>query len=443
MRRVVLVAGLAAVLGLGALVATLSSAGHGLDLARASAAPGAGVTGAPTGSEAAPSPGGSANGARPPTSLVRTTVPALLDRPGIREQLQAVLEAGCLELAAPGAAASILLPDGRQWIGTAGVADLASGRPLTPSTPFAVASISKTFLAAEILALVEEGRVTLDAAVAPSLPGVLVGGKPIDPRITVQQLLDHTSGLRDYLVDPRLDRAVRADPTRRWTVVKALAYAGRPVAAPGVRYFYSNTNYALLGLLAERITGRTLAAEYRARFFGPLGLHSAFYQGVEAPVSELPTAYRYTSTALGATPIDTTDGTGIRPFTAITTAAGPAGSVAASPADLVRWVEALYTGGVLDPVTVAAMVGDARTVAALKLGSSYGLGVQVLTIDGRVSYGHTGRLVGMRSVVRWFPDAGIAIAVTTNESRFDPTVILTGLLAVILPQTGRAHVGGV
>ena len=437
MRRVVLVAGLAAAFAFGALVAVLTPARPGSDLARASDRPAAEAVGgsmsSPTSSTASPSGASATNAASPPVGL-STGLPSVLDRTGTRERLQAALDAGRVELAAPGVAASVLIANGQQWTGTAGVADLASGRPLTPSTPFAVASISKTFLAAEILALVEEGTLTLEAHVAPLLPGVRVSSRPIDPRITVRQLLDHTSGLRDYLVDPRLDRAVLADPTRRWTVAQALAYAGRPAAAPGVRYFYANTNYALLGLLAERVTGRTLAAEYRARFFGPLGLASAFYQDVEAPTAELPTAYRYTAWALDAVPIDVTDGTAIRPFTALTTAAGPAGSVAASPADLVRWVRALYAGTVLAPATVQAMVDDAATTAALKSGAAYGLGVQVLTINGQLSYGHSGRLVGAQSVVRWFPDSGIAIAVTTNESRFDPVIILRDLLAIVSPQ---------
>ena len=362
-------------------------------------------------------------------------VPAMIDRNGIRDRLQAALDDGRLRLAAPGVVASVLFPDGHQWTGVSGVADIATGRPLTPTTPFALASISKTFLAAEVLSLVRVGMVGLDEPVAPLLPGVLVGGIPIDARITIRQLLDHTSGLRDFLIDPKLERAAVADPTVAWSPEMALAYAGRPIAEPGVGYHYANTNYVLLGLMAEGLTGRTLAAEYRDRFFEPLGLTSATYQGVEPPSSLLPTAYRYKSAALNATPTDVTDGTDIRPFTAITTAAGGAGSVAASAADAARWARALYAGTVLPAADIAAMVADASATAALRPGYPYGLGVQVLIIDGRISYGHSGRLVGARSVMRWFPEERIAIAVVTNESRFDPTIILRGLFAVVAPES--------
>ncbi len=371
-----------------------------------------------------------------PTSSVR---PSILDRTGIRERLQAALDAGRAELAAPGVVASVLTADGRQWTGTSGVADLATSRSLSVDTPFALASVSKTFLAAEILALVAEGRLTLDDSVAQLLPDVPVGGLSIDPLITVRQLLDHTSGLRDFLVSRALDLAVRADPTVAWTPAMALAYVGKPLAAPGVGYHYANTNYVLLGLITERIVGRSLAAEYRARFFEPLMLASASYQGVEPPVATLPTAYRYSSGALDATPQDVTDGTDVRPFTAITTAAGAAGSVAASAPDLARWAMALYSGQVVSPADIATMVGDAALTATLKPGSPYGLGVQVTTIDGRVSYGHSGRLVGARSVVRWFPDEGIAISVVTNESRFDPLSIVRDLFAVVAPESVGGH----
>jgi D-alanyl-D-alanine carboxypeptidase len=366
----------------------------------------------------------------PPSPYVLPSI----DRSGIVVRLQAALDAGRANLAAPGIVASVLFPDGRQWTGAAGVADLASGRELTPDTPFAIASVSKTFLAAEILSLVGEGRLLLDDAVAPLLPGTLVGGASIDERITVHMLLDHTSGLRDYLVSAALDRAVRADPGTAWTAARALSYAGRPVAPPGKGYHYANTNYVLLGLIAESLAGRTLAEEYRARFFTPFGLSSASYQGIEPPVADLPTAYRFRSSALNATPQDVTDGSPIRPFTAITTAAGAAGSIAASARDLARWAWALYDGAVLPPRLVELMLRDADATLALDPPYPYGLGVQVFRIDGRITYGHSGRLVGARSVVRWFPNDEVAIAIVTNQSRFDPTPLLVDLLAIVAPR---------
>jgi D-alanyl-D-alanine carboxypeptidase len=374
--------------------------------------------------------------ATPSATPIPVPTPALsiLDRPGIRERLQEAIDKGRKSIAAPAIVASVLFADGRSWSGTSGVADLKSRRALTVDTPFSIASVSKTFLSAEILDLVFAGSLHLDDSVARLLPKVLVGGRAIDPKITIRELLDHTSGLRDYLTDRKLDIAVQADPRRVWTPTEVLAYAGKPLAAPGAGYHYANTNYVLLGLIAERATGKTLAQEYRKRFFDPLGLHSATYQGVEPPAAKMPTAYRYKSVILDSPPADITDGTDIRPFTAIITAAGAAGSVAASAPDLARWAKALYGGEVIPEGALEAMIADATTTMTLKPGYPYGLGVQVFTIDGRISYGHSGRLVGARTVVRWFPEAGVAIALVTNESRFDPGFIARDLLAIVAPR---------
>ena len=369
----------------------------------------------------------------PPTPAP-TPRPTGLDAPGVVDRLQAALDAGRAAIAAPGIQASVIFPDGRIWTGVSGVADLATSRPLAPDTPFAIASVSKTFVAADVLLLVDEGRLALDDAPADLLPTTRVGGAAIDPRITIRMLLDHTSGLGDYLTSTKLDAAVRADPRAVWTPAQALAYAARPVAAPGVGYRYANTNYVLLGLIVEQVTGRTLAQELRARFFEPLGLASASYQGFEPPVTELPTAYRYTSIRLEAAPRDVTDGTAIRPFTSITTATGAAGSLAMSAADLARWGAALYGGEVLPPELLDLMLGDVAVTRLLAPGYPYGLGVQAFMIDGRVTYGHSGRLVGARSILRWFPVAGIGIAIVTNESRFDATPILVDLLSIVAPR---------
>ena len=410
------------------------------------AIPGAATTGPVAAASPTPPPSSTAVPTPEPTAPRPTGSPYIatgIDRPGVAGRLQAALDEGRVALAAPGIQASVIFPDGRQWTGVAGVADLATGRPLTPDTPFAIASVSKTFLAADVLLLVDADLLSLDDAPARLLPTTLVAGAPIDPLITVGMLLDHTSGLGDYLTSKSLDEAVRADPLAVWTPAQSLAHVGPTAGKPGQGYHYANTNYVLLGLIVEQITGRTLAAELRARFFVPLALASASYQGAEPPAAELPTSYRYSSIRLEAKPQDVTDGTDIRPFTAITTATGAAGSLAMSARDLAHWARALYGGLVLPPELLALMIADAAVTQTLKPAYPYGLGVQVFTIDGRITYGHSGRLVGARSIVRWFPDAGVAIAIVTNQSRYDMTPILRDLLAIVAPtETGRGPLAG-
>jgi D-alanyl-D-alanine carboxypeptidase len=327
----------------------------------------------------------------------------------------------------PGVSAAILFPDGSIWRATSGFADVAAKRRLTADTEFAVASISKTFLAALILTLAEEGRLDLEASVGSYLPDLV-----IDPLITVHQLLDHTSGLHDYFYDPDIDEAPLADRTRAWTAAEALSYVGKPYFKPGKGWHYSNTNYVVLGLLAESIGGAPLAEQLRVRFLAPLGLDHTHYQGVEKPLGPLARAYRFSGPGLRLPPIPLSDGSNIVPFTSVVTAAGSAGSMASTADDLVTWARALYGGRLLTPASLTAMVADVAVTAPFKPSIPYGLGVQAATVDGRPTLGHSGRLLGSRTLVRWLPDQGIAIAVLSNQSRNDPNLVARALLRVLL-----------
>jgi D-alanyl-D-alanine carboxypeptidase len=327
----------------------------------------------------------------------------------------------------PGVSAAILFADGTMWRATSGFGDVGAKRRLTADTEFAVASISKTFLAALILTLAEEGKVGLETPVVQYLPDLA-----IDPTITVRQLLDHTSGLHDYFYDPDIDEALLSDRTRVWTADEALAYVGKPYFKPGRGWHYSNTNYLILGRLAESIEQAPLPEQLHARFLTPLGLDHTHYQGVDAPAGPLARAYRFDRPGARGKAIPLTDGTDVVPFTSVVTAAGSAGSIASTAEDLATWTRALYGGTVLTPASFAAMVTDAQRTAAFKPSIPYGLGVQEATIDGRPTLGHSGRFLGSRSVVRWLPNEGIAIAVLTNQSRNDPSLVARALLRVVL-----------
>jgi len=326
----------------------------------------------------------------------------------------------------PGISVTIIFADGSRWTGTSGYAVVGSRTAVTAETAFAVASISKTFTAAAVLALIEEGRLALDESVAGRLPGLR-----LDRRITVRMLLDHTSGLHDFFFHPGIDKALLADRDRAWTTSRTLRFVAKPYFRPGRGWHYSNTNYLVLGLLVEKVTGRSLAAEVRARFLDRLDLDTAYTQAIEKPRGPLAHGYRFATGARNAPPIDLSDGTAIMPFRSVVTAAAGAGSIAASSADIASWARALYGGELLRPETLALMVDPART-SRFKPRVPYGLGTQAVTIDGRRAVGHSGRFLGSQSVMRWLPDDGIAIVVLTNQSRRDPGVVARQLLRLVL-----------
>lgn len=343
-------------------------------------------------------------------------------------ELQAVLDRAITKAAIPGASVTIAWPDGRTWTGTGGLADVATARPVTPDTAFAVASMSKTFTAALILRLVEDGKLSLDDRVAPLLPGMKVGGT-----ITIRMLLDHTSGLADFFFGPGIDKALLADRGVTWTAARALRYVGPRRSLPGKGWNYSNTNYLLLGLIAERVGDAPFAVQIRERFLDPLGLTGAYVQAVEAPPGPLTRGYRFEGAGKAFPPIDLSDGTDVRPFTSVVTAAGAAGNLAATTQDLARWAQALYGGAVLRPETLQAAVDDAELTARYNRAAGYGLGVQVTRIGTHRALGHSGRMLGFRGELRYLPDEGVAIAILTNQSRADVHRIVIALLEIAAP----------
>jgi D-alanyl-D-alanine carboxypeptidase len=424
MRRGLLVAAIVGSIALGSLIVVLGArlpAGPATALASPPPSP-SGLSGpSPTGVDPSVAPT-----ARPsPTpAVVRPTKEVVAT-------LQARLDALRVQYAIPGMSASVVFEDGSTWTGVSGLADVATKRRVTANTAFSIASISKTFVAALVLELVAEGRLRLDDRASRYLPDL----KILDG-ITIRMLLDHTSGLNDYFLNPKIDRALRAEPARGWSPTRTLGYVGKPYFPPGTDWQYSNTNYLILGLIAERIERRPLAEQIRTRFLEPLGLDRAFYQVAERPRGATAHGYRFTGTRKNLPAIDLADGTGIMPFKSVVTAAGGAGSVAATSADIARWARALYSGQVLDAEGMALMLGGFDRVAAYDPAVPYGLGVQALEINGRSTLGHSGRFIGFRAVVRYLPKNDVVIAVLTNQSRADPAVILAQLLRIVVPSPG-------
>jgi D-alanyl-D-alanine carboxypeptidase len=403
--------------GSGAIVAS----GGPVDSGEPSATPQPSVSATPIGSTPPVAPSGSPIPG-PTTAEQQTQL--------LHARLQATLDRVRTRLGIPGVSTTILFPDGTSWTGVSGLADVTGRVPVKPSTAFAFASMSKTFTSALIVQLVAEGRLRLNDLAVTLLPRM---AKPIDRRITLAMLLDHTSGLNDYFLNPKIDRPLQADPTRAWTTDQALAYVRKPYFPPGKGWHYSNTNYLLLGLIAERVTGQPLAVAIRQRLLDPSGLAATWYQAAERPRTDLAHGYRLPGTKPTVKPIDLDDGSGIAPFRSVVTAAAGAGSLAGTSDDLARWARHLYSGELLGPEGTAVLLGGFSATAGYRPSIPYGYGVQAIVINGHPSFGHSGRLLGFRGAVRHFPVDGLTIAVLTNQSRADPGVIVRSLLAAALP----------
>jgi D-alanyl-D-alanine carboxypeptidase len=205
------------------------------------------------------------------------------------------------EGALPGMVVRVDAP-GLHWSGARGSADLDSATPLRPGQPLRIASATKTFTAAAVLRLVDQGRLELDRPVAGLLPprydSALRRGGYQPARITVRELLAHTSGLDDFGTDPAYQRAVLSHPDRRWTPLRQVRWAmshGHRLGRPGSHCHYSDTGYVLLARIIVEVTGRSQAGAYRRWLgFDRLGLHATWFETLEhRPRAADPGSHQY------------------------------------------------------------------------------------------------------------------------------------------------------
>jgi D-alanyl-D-alanine carboxypeptidase len=331
----------------------------------------------------------------------------------------------------PGLSVAIAFPDGQVWTGQAGKAVLATRTPVTADTLFSFGSISKTFVAALVGRLAQQGTIGLDDPLAKYVPTFYLADK-----ITVRMLLNHTSGIMELFDVRGMGAAILADPTRAWTADEVLARVGRNryAFAPGKGYKYSNTDYVLLGKVVEQATGKTVASLVRSEFLEPLGLDSTYLQTEETAADlgiTAPEAHGYMTPA--SKPRDNSAGT-MLPFTSEATVVGPAGAYVSTPSDLARWGSALYAGQVLDQATLASMVDISQT-SGYRPKWVYGLGFEEVTISGLTAWGHRGHLDGFWSSMEYLPAYGVTIVVAANAEWCDPIAVTTSLVNVIKPPT--------
>ena len=183
----------------------------------------------------------------------------------LQATLQPLIEARMKELRVPGAVVFVQVPGKGAWEATLGIGDLATKAPMRLDDHFRIASITKTFTGTAVLQLVDEGKLRLDDPVAAYQPEV-----PNGANITIRHLLNMTSGLYDYGDDKSFNEKIDAEPGKVWNPkdLLAIAFQHQPYFALGKGIHYSNTNYILLGLIIEQITGRPVEHVFHDRILG-------------------------------------------------------------------------------------------------------------------------------------------------------------------------------
>ena len=284
-----------------------------------------------------------------------------------------------------------------------------SGGTVEPDSMFRVGSLSKTFVAVMLLQLVDEGTIRLDDLVVDHAPELTIA-----EGVTIRQLLAHRSGLPEY-ADGELAPAVLADPAKTWTPADVLELvAGQPRDfEPGAEFSYSNTNYIVAGLLLEDVTGMTLADNLQSRIVEPLGLSNTYFapDNTRSPIGGF-------SNSL---PGGDTSGASYR---ALETAAGAAGSLVSTAADLATFIRALAHGELLDQTTYADMTrglpDNGRT-----------LGVFAADPPSTTGISNSGALPGFNAYMQYDPVTEDLFVLLLNDDTRSPEQLGTDLSEII------------
>ncbi|MGW7519846.1 serine hydrolase domain-containing protein [Streptomyces sp. NPDC054796] len=271
---------------------------------------------------------------------------------------------------------------------TSGVADLRRHTPVHPDSRFRIGSMTKTFVATVVLQLVGERRIALDAPVERYLPGVVRGHGNDGRKITVRQLLQHTSGLPDIL-DHLNPLKVLEDPFAHYDTrdLVNIALAHPPAFKPGTDWSYSSTGYLLAGMIIESVTGHSYGDEIRRRVIEPLDLRETYVPG-DATSIPGPNPRGYARPDAEAPPVD------ITAFNPSVANAG--GEMISSGGDVNRFLDALVRGKLLRQGQLREMMRTRPT--GNPDGRAYGLGLESrpLPCGGRY-WGHTGDVLGFET----------------------------------------------
>jgi D-alanyl-D-alanine carboxypeptidase len=307
-----------------------------------------------------------------------------------------------------------------------GLRDRRHGLPTTATTVFPVGSITKSFTATAVMMLVQDGKIELDKPVGRYLPSV-----PHASEITVRELLDQTSGLPDYLLNTALyqsilNSTVRARSTA-WYV--HLDDGKKLLFKPGSKWAYSNTNYAILGMLIEKVSGEKYARFLREHIFAPFGLAATQVMSSTPPRGDdVADGYNY-GTGYVAVPAQSMSW------------ANSAGAIASDAADLIAFDGKFFSGQIVSPDSVRAMLTPPRNrpmgathTAMSNLAGGYGFAWVSGSDEGRKIEWHNGGLIGGRAMNAVWPSDGLEIVVLVNMTVANPESIALKIARILYAQ---------
>ena len=338
--------------------------------------------------------------------------------------LQSTVDTTAKELLIPGVVVLLRTPQGEFTVAY-GTTLLGATIPPRADAHFRIASNTKTMTAAVIVLLAQESKLSLDDPVSKYVSGVPNGDK-----ITIAELLEMRSGLYNYTYAPKVSASLDRDPTKVWSPAEllAIAFAHPPNFPPGTAFEYSNTNYALLGLIIEKVDGKPLAQAMQDRLFGPLGLQNTMLPANSVNTIPDPYSHGYlygsSSVALVGSPAYSHEvkaaaraGTLLpKDYTDVNHSfATAAGGAISTAKDIATWIQALVAGRVLNAAYERRWLDSLQPEDPNKPdGQRYGYGISQLRWGPNTIYFHGGETVGYNSFIGYDPNNQMTLVVWTN-----------------------------
>ncbi|BAY87434.1 beta-lactamase [Calothrix parasitica NIES-267] len=338
----------------------------------------------------------------------------------LNSKLQKALDKAVKKMKVPGA---VMYISGQQetWVGASGFSNLKSKTSMKPNDRFGLASSSKTFVAVAVLQLVEQDKLDLDEAISNYLPQKVSKNIPYSNEITIRQLLNHTSGVVEYYDDKFHKLTYNRSRSQLWTATEAieLIYGRKPKAKPGKEYQYCDSNYILLEIIVEQITGKLLAEVIREQILNPLGLKNTFTELREQNFKSNVIGYSEgNKDGILYSHKDLNEGNGLGD-----------GGLIASASDTAKFLNALLADkSLLSPKMLEEML---NSVSAEK-DNGYGLGIAHFPTPFGKGIGHSGWAYGFVSLMLYFPDEDITAVVLVNKHQDVTQKILKRVLKIYL-----------
>ena len=337
-----------------------------------------------------------------------------------KKQIELTLDKTMNAYNIPGAVVGIMVPGKEDLVIRKGLADIETGGAVQTVDKFRIGSISKTFTATVILQLVDEGLLSLDDTLDKYVTGIPDAGK-----ITVRQLCNNTSGLANYGQSREVISSIEKEPHRVWTPGELvdIAISMGPHLPPGGGWHYSNTNFILLGIIIEKVTGSRLAVEIQRRIAEPLGL--SYTSLADSP--EISGQYSHGYESRGENDKNLVDRTEYLDPSIV----WGAGAMISNLKDLKIWADALAKGKLLSKAAHKEQLTWVDISETHGIEEKYGLGIFYL--GGLI--GHDGRQPGYDTAMFYLPsrDAVFVVLLNKSEAANIALGVLMKIVTIVLP----------